>query len=156
MPSSFSCSRIKQYLAEKDNFPLFILLALNYFFGIILSGSGSEELYKANTFAIHQCQVKSIDFKFINRNLRPRWNITVVHHNQTINDSLLAPKGFTLESEAWDAAQKYKVIFEILLLKHNQIFFYNTFLSSSLDKSNISMLSFSKSNINQSVDLAVE
>ncbi|CAF3061667.1 unnamed protein product [Rotaria sp. Silwood2] len=109
MSLSFSSLTIKQYLSKEHNFPVLSLITCCYFIGGLLSFAGLKELYKLNTFVIHQCQVKSIDLKFLDRNLYPRWNITVVHDNQIIDDFLIASTGLTSESEAWNVAQQYKI-----------------------------------------------
>ncbi len=110
MSSCISCSRIKQRLAAKGNIWIIFLMVLCYIFGVVLPIIGLIELYKSKTFAVYGCQIKAIDLKFESGKLYPRWNITVVHENKTINDSLMGSNGLSSESDAWIAADKYKVM----------------------------------------------
>src|ERR1700722_13572771 len=100
MPSFFSSARINPYLTNEENVCAVLLIVVCSMISGMLSYDGLEELYKTNTFVIRQCQVKSIDLKYLDRSLHPRWNITVVHENQAVDDFLIASTGSTLESDA--------------------------------------------------------
>ncbi len=78
MPLILYCLKFKQNLAEKRSIALLYFLAMNLVVAILFSEVGSKELYKSNTFTTDQCQIKSIDLKFMSGSLYPRWNITVV------------------------------------------------------------------------------
>ncbi len=108
MLSSLS-ARTKQRLSEKNNIWAILLIIVWCALGVFVLTVGLEELYESKTFIIGQCRIKTIDFKFKNGRLHPRWNITVGHENETIDDSIIASSGSTSENDAWIAAHEYNV-----------------------------------------------
>ncbi|CAF1290718.1 unnamed protein product [Adineta ricciae] len=109
IPSPSFCSKFKYYIVV-DGSPLYInAVFLGYIIGVVIITAGFYELYRLYTYIVGKCQVKSIDMKFRDSKLHPRWNITSTYENKTINYSLIAADGFSYKDSAWSHAQKYQI-----------------------------------------------
>ena len=104
-------------------------------------------IYEFLTSVVDLCQVKSVDVIQRKNLFYPRWTIQVWYEERTIVEHVIDPTGLSAASRAWRIAEQYKVELE---LKDIPIFL------SSLDQSNISMLSFFKSRIRCSMDVEIE
>jgi hypothetical protein len=121
MLSSFPPVKVKQCLA-KNNCCVAVLIGFCYFVAFTLLIFGSHELNRSKTFVTSQCQVKSISLKYERHVYYPRWDITVLDVNRIRDDVLIGSSGTNIETLAWSQVQEYKVEFDLLVFKHNQIF----------------------------------
>ncbi|CAF0954016.1 unnamed protein product [Adineta steineri] len=109
MLTSFPSSRTKQHLLKDQNSCIIILIGICCFLGCLLLYFGSQELYKFKTLIIRHCQVKTFDVKHERQSYFPRWNITIIYKNETIDDFLRESVGTRSERWAWTTARKYKI-----------------------------------------------
>jgi hypothetical protein len=113
MSSSLNSAKIDENLLKNRKSCLIVLISICYLLSILFVYFGSEELYKFETLIIGQCQVKSIDLKFLRNSYFPRWNLTIYYLNKIINQSLVESIGTKSDRFAWIKANKYKVCFFI-------------------------------------------
>lgn len=99
----------KSRLTKDQNSSILLVISILYIFSIILLYFGSEEFYKLNTFIIRHCQIKSIDLKSGRNSYFPRWNVTIIDQNKTIDDFIITSFGTKSDKWAWIKAKKYQV-----------------------------------------------
>jgi hypothetical protein len=115
MLSTLNTEKRDEKILKNRKSCLIVLISISYFLSILFLYFGSEELYKYQTLIIGQCQVKSIDLKFLRNSYFPRWNLTICYLNQTINQILIESIGTKSDRWAWIKARKYKVCFLFFL-----------------------------------------
>ena len=107
---------MKECFVGKHKKSVLPLVFLSYVGGTILLIVSSALLYKLNTFVTYQCKITSIDLKKEGLGLRPRWKIIVMDGNLTRDDLIVyAGRPTPSESQAWERAQQYKVVFDLLI-----------------------------------------
>jgi hypothetical protein len=104
---------MKEHLAGKDNVFVLCFVIFCSIVGFMFSMIGLLELYKSNTFVIHQCQIKSIDLTKIELNFYPSWIITVIDDNQIEDQILTLSFGSTSQNWPWNNENQYKVKYEL-------------------------------------------
>lgn len=145
--SSSSRSRTNRRCFIKNRLHSKLLLGLCCFSVLSMIMFSTIGIYEFLTSVVNLCQVKSVDVIQRKNLFYPRWTIQVWYEERTIVEYVTGPTGLSAASRAWRIAEQYKVEFE---LKDIPIFL------SSLDQSNICMLSFFKSRIRCSMDVEIE